>query len=233
MKHSDPAAAGRGRGPGALPATATAHRFADPALLQAALTPPGAAAGTAPDYERLEFLGDRVLALVVADLLFDRFPGEDEGALSLRLVALVRKEALAEVARESGIAGALAPVAGASPSESVLADACEAVIGAHWLDGGHGAAAAFVRRWWQPRMEAEPTPPRDAKTRLQEWAQGRGRPLPEYRILDRSGPDHAPEFLVEARVEDAAPAEGRGATRRAAEMAAASRLLETLEGTGD
>jgi ribonuclease-3 len=153
------------------------------------------ASGNLISYERLEFLGDRVLGLIIAKLLFQRFPAEPEGDLARRLAALVRKETLA----------------GGAENPSVLADACEAVIGALYLDGGLAAAERFVLSYWTPFLEAEDTPPQDAKTALQEWAQGRALPLPAYREVARNGPPHEPHFTVEVRVEGHEPARAQGA----------------------
>ena len=206
------------------------HRFQNPTLLTKALTHPSAAGPRAPSYERLEFLGDRVVGLIVADLLFQRFPLEAEGALARRHAALVRRETLAEVAEalalgEHVIFAKGERAAGTSDNPAILADAMESVIGALFLDGGLTAARGFVVPLWTPLMEADGTPPQDAKTALQEWAQGRGLPLPSYREVDRQGPDHAPLFTVEVAVEGEAPARGRGASKRLAEQAAAEDLL--------
>ncbi len=201
------------------------HDFADPELLSLALTPAGADAGE--NNERLEFLGDRVLGLVVAEMLYDHFPSENEGEISRRFSALVRAETLTEIGRETGIDDALTQVRGAA-NDGTIADAVEAVIAALYRDGGYAVAAEFVRRYWSPRMARAPRPPQDAKTTLQEWSQGRGSGLPEYLELARSGPDHAPEFTVSVSVEGAEPMQDSGASKRAAEQAAAARLLEHL-----
>lgn len=210
------------------------HRFRDTELPRIALTHRSAVGRDHPTYERLEFLGDRVLALVVADMLYDAFPDEDEGALAKRLVALVRRETLAEVAQRLGV-GALIHLsrgeeeAGGHENPAILADVCESLIGAVYRDGGLEAARMFILRHWSPLMEGTETPPKDAKTTLQEWAQGRGLALPSYRQVSRSGPDHAPLFTIEVRVGDFPPQLGEGATKRAAEQIAAERLLERLE----
>lgn len=206
------------------------YRFTQLEILREALTHPGAGPRKGRNYQRLEFLGDRVLGLVVADLLIARFPDDDEGALSRRLVALVRAETLAEIAAEIGLGAFLVLAAGedamgARENPSLLADACEAVIGALYLDGGLAAAAAFIEARWGARLDVA-VPPRDAKTLLQEWAQGRGLALPKYRTLDRAGPDHAPVFQVEVTVVGMPPAVGAGASKQAAEQAAAAMMLE-------
>lgn len=212
------------------------YEFADPALARTALTHRSAVEGNGKTYERLEFLGDRVLALVIADMLFDAFPREDEGALAKRLVALVRRETLADVAARL----ALAPLirlsrgeeeAGGRDNPAILADVCESLIGALYRDGGMEPARAFIERYWSALMEGTAEPPKDAKTSLQEWAQGRGFDLPSYRQIERSGPDHAPQFTIEVSVDDFPPERGEGPTKRSAEQIAAERLLSRLEGT--
>jgi ribonuclease-3 len=210
------------------------HRFGQPELLAAALSHPSLGEKGGSGYERLEFLGDRVLALCVADLLYRRYPAEDEGQLSSRLIALVRREALAGVATDIGLAqhvrvapGALAPTGKAR--ETLLSDACEAVIGALFLDGGLDTARQFVYRHWEARLEAVRPPPLDAKTALQEWLQGRGQPLPVYKVVGQEGPAHAPRFAVTAMAADGRSAVADGPNKRAAEQVAAARLLEMLE----
>ena len=223
---------GRDRTRVAAAAEALDHDFADPALLAEALTHPSARSDR-HSYERLEFLGDRVLGLIVADMLLDGFPAEDEGALAKRLAALVRRQALADVAARLGI-GAFVAVSkgeeetGGRASPALLADALEAMIGAIYRDGGLAAADRFVRRHWTAMMEAADSPPEDAKTRLQEWAQGNARPLPCYTTVGEEGPAHGPVFEVEVRVEGHAPVTGRGRSKRAAEQAAAAALLAAV-----
>ncbi|MEX2009610.1 MAG: ribonuclease III [Dongiaceae bacterium] len=222
-------------------ADALGHRFDRPALLAQALTHPsvasarrrGKGAALATEYERLEFLGDRVLGLVVAELLYRSFPGESEGALAQRLAGLVRQDSLARVAGAIGLAAHLAlsrgeADGGGRDNPSLLADACEAVIGAVYLDGGLAPAARFIGRYWRPLMEAEASPPQDAKTALQEWAQGLGLKLPVYETVARDGPPHAPLFAVELRVEGQPPVVGHGRSKREAERAAAAALLDRL-----
>lgn len=208
------------------------YHIPDPALARSALT--HRSAGGDQTYERLEFLGDRVLALVIADMLYAAFPEEDEGALAKRLVALVRRETLAAVAARLGL-GPLIRLshgeeeAGGRANPAILADVCESLIGAIYLSGGMDAARTFIERHWSDLMEGTAEPPKDAKTSLQEWAQGRGYDLPSYREVSRSGPDHAPVFTIEVSVGDYAPEIGKGATKRAAEQVAAERLLARLE----
>jgi ribonuclease-3 len=214
------------------------HRFETRALLERAVTHPSAAprhGEGSHGYERLEFLGDRVLGLVVADLLLARFPEESEGALGRRLAELVRRETLAEVAGRLGLAGCVRlakgeRAAGERDNPAILADVCEAVLGALYLDGGLGAARAVIEPLWAPLIETAEHPPQDAKTALQEWAQGRGLPLPEYRELSRSGPAHEPIFTVEVSVAGDSSARGEGRSKRLAEQSAAGRLLARLRG---
>ncbi len=214
------------------------HGFARPELLARALTHPSAAnrqGGIDDSYERLEFLGDRVVGLIVADLLLARFPREPEGALAVRHAELVRRETLAEVAGEIGLDDYLRlakgeEAAGERHNPALLADACEAVIGALYLDGGLAVAWAFVERLWGARLEAVARPPQDAKTGLQEWAQARALGLPKYREVGREGPAHEPYFTIEVAVAGEGPARGEGRSKRLAEQAAAARLLARVRG---
>ena len=205
------------------------HQFSRPELLEQALTHPSAAPSTT--YERLEFLGDRVLGLVVADMVFRAFPQESEGPLARRFAALVRRETLVRVA-ESIDLGAHLKVSkaeqGGRASGNLLADATEAVIAALFLDGGYEAARRFVERHWRPLLAEQAEPPQDAKTALQEWAQGHGMVLPAYRLLGSEGPPHDPVFEIEVSLPGHAPAQGRGRSRRAAESAAAAALYQRL-----
>jgi ribonuclease-3 len=209
------------------------YRFKDGAMLDCALTHISALKGArnrAGSYQRLEFLGDHVLGLVISDVLFRAFPKADEGELSRRLADLVRKETCAEIARtiELGAAirlGSSEANAGARKRPAILADVCEALIGAVYLDGGYPAAEALVQRLWQVRIQAKAQPLRDPKTVLQEWAQARGLPTPAYREVARTGPDHDPEFCVAVQLPNFAPAEGSGRSKRAAEQAAAAAML--------
>ena len=210
------------------------HKFADPALLTTAFTHVSAlkaARNRGDSYQRLEFLGDHVLGLIVSDMLYRAFPNADEGELSKRLADLVRKESCADVAKSLGLLddiklGAVGAGAGARLRKSVLGDICEAVIGAIYLDGGYTAAAQFVERNWLERMRKPRRPLRDAKTVLQEWAQGKGLPTPVYREVERTGPHHDPQFRVAVDLPGLAPAEGVGGSKRAAEKVAASVMIE-------
>lgn len=209
------------------------YRFRDSALARTALTHRSAAAQHEETYERLEFLGDRVLALVVADMLYETYPAEAEGALAKRLVALVRRETLADVASKIELAPLIRlsrgeEDAGGRENPAILADVCESLIGAIYRDGGIEPARAFIHDHWTEPMSATVTPPKDAKTTLQEWAQGQGMDLPEYVELSRSGPDHAPLFVIRVTVAGVPPEQGEAPTKRAAEQIAAGRLLRTL-----
>jgi ribonuclease-3 len=210
------------------------HVFEDRALLERALT--HASVGrSAPDNEPLEFLGDRVLALAIAGELHARGPAEDAGALSKRLAALVRREACAEVGSVLGVGPALRlPGAetkrGARGQTRFLADACEAVIGALYLEIGFERARALVLAAWKPLID-RPHDERasNPKSRLQEWAAGGGRGAPRYRLVAREGPDHAPSFTVEVEVEGVGSARALAGSRRAAEKAAALSLLQRAD----
>jgi ribonuclease-3 len=213
------------------------YRFGDATLLTCSLTHISALKGArnrTGSYQRLEFLGDHVLGLVISDMLFRSFPRADEGELSRRLADLVRKETCAEIAGTIDLGAAIKlgsseANAGARKRPAILADVCEALIGAVYLDGGYAAAAALVERLWQERMRATAQPLRDPKTLLQEWAQARGLPTPAYREVARSGPDHSPVFRVAVQLPNFAAAEGSGRSKRAAEQDAAAAML-TREG---
>jgi ribonuclease-3 len=217
------------------------HRFADAALLLSALTHPSVgpaqlrrrAHHPGGAYERLEFLGDRVLGLVVAHMLYEGFAEEDEGALAKRLAGLVRRETVARVAETVGLGGHLILSRGEAESGgrsnlTLLADALEALIGALYLDAGLATAEAFIRRHWAPLLRADAHPPQDPKTALQEWAQGAGLPLPDYSTVASEGPPHNPVFCVEVQVAGFAPARGSGRSKRAAEQAAAEAMLAAV-----
>jgi ribonuclease-3 len=215
------------------------HQFADGALLATALTHVSALKPSrkrGDSYQRLEFLGDHVLGLIVSDMLYRAFPTADEGELSKRLADLVRKESCADVARSLGLVddiklGAVGAGAGARLRKSVLGDICEAVIGAVFLDGGYQSASEFVERNWSERMHKLRRPLRDPKTTLQEWAQGKGLPTPVYREIERTGPHHDPQFRIAVELPGLEPAEGTGGSKRAAEKAAASAMI-AREGVG-
>ena len=206
------------------------HHFEDPTLLLLALTHASAAQKAGKNNERLEFLGDRVLALVLAEHLLDRFPREREGAIAKRHAQLVRREMLAKVARDIDLGTFIIADSGIDgvrtrDQERVLADTMEAVIAAVYLDGGLDVARAFLTTRWEPLLEADHAPPRDPKSSLQEWAQGRGLPLPRYELLSCDGPPHDPDFLVSVAVDGLPAGTARGKTRRQAEQKAASSVL--------
>lgn len=211
------------------------HVFTDPDLLIEALT--HSSRGGRRSYERLEFLGDRVIGLVVAERLLAHFPKEAEGALAKRHAMLVRGETLAGIAR----ALELGPLIKVSPGEAegggqknpaILADVCEATLGALYLDAGLEAVQRVLLPLIDPVIEAAAEPPQDNKTRLQEWAQGRGLPLPRYQNIGRSGPDHEPLFTVSVEVEGLPPTSGEGRSKRIAEQEAAGALLARVSGAG-
>jgi ribonuclease-3 len=179
--------------------------------------------------ERLEFLGDRVLSLAMADLLLRRFPHEREGQLARRHAALVSAKTLGEIAQAIGLRDHLIAYRGAPPATpAILADMLEALLGAIFLDAGFETAAHAVERLWNERLGSQHPAPRPPKTQLQEWAQGRGLALPVYRQVGREGTEHEPVFLVEVKVGTLPPARGRGQTKRDAESAAASLMLDQL-----
>ena len=211
------------------------YTFQDQELLARALTHSSIVTQRHFSNERLEFLGDRVLGLVVADMLLAEFPSEDEGALGYRFAALARRETLERIADAIGfepfIRRELDPnEISARQKSGLLANACEAVIGAIYLDGGFTPAYEFIRSHWLGLLKEDLSPPKDAKTQLQEFVQGKSWPLPKYRIVDQTGPDHAPEFTVEVSIEKHAPAKGIGRSKREAEIAAAVSLILLLNG---
>lgn len=217
------------------------YAFEDLALLQLALTHASIASPTKDGHhsnERLEFLGDRVLGLAIADMLYRVFPDEDEGAMARRHAALVGREALAIVAQSLDLGeyirmsqGELGT--GGSRNLALLANTCEAIIGAIYLDAGLGMAARFVRRSFRPLLDRQTAPPIDAKTELQEWAQGRGIQPPEYREIRRQGPPHAPIFSVEVSVQGMPPSTATGPSKRVAERTAAEALLTSIRARHD
>ena len=202
----------------------------DLSLFQRALTH---SSHTGPTYERLEFLGDRVLGLVIADWLYERHPDDPEGKLSHRLNTLVARTTCADVGRAMGLSsrmklGKQALEDGAFDSDNVLGDVVEALIGALFLDQGLEAARAFIRRHWQAAITGQVTAPRHPKSELQEWAAAHNRRAPVYTVADRSGPDHAPRFRVKVSLGSAGDAEAEGRSKQEAESAAAGALLAIL-----
>ena len=213
-------------------ATKLGHVFKDGSLLERALT--HASANTVCSNERLEFLGDRVLGLVIADRLHRVFPDDPEGALALKLNALVRRETCAAAAEAAGLSehvilAASEAASGGRRKSALIAGVCEAVIAALYLDGSYDVARAFIERYWEPAFASLGNDMRDAKTALQEWAQAR-RAVPVYKLLGRDGPDHAPRFVVEVHITEDEKAVGEGNSKREAEQAAAGALLARLDG---
>ncbi|WP_128254724.1 ribonuclease III [Falsirhodobacter deserti] len=214
--------------------TRLGHDFKRPELLVRALTHSSIASPTRPSNERLEFLGDRVLGLAISDALVRADRHAAEGQLAPRFNALVRKEACADVARETGVGEALKlgrseMMSGGRRKEALLGDAMEAVIAAVYLDAGFEAARDMVLRLWGDRIATAEADARDPKTALQEWAQARGQQPPRYVELGRSGPDHEPVFTVEARLDSGETERADARTKRAAEQAAAKALLARME----
>ncbi len=206
------------------------YQFQKPELLEEALTHVSAPKANGQSYQRLEFLGDRVLGLAVAETLYKTFPNAPEGELSRRLAELVRRESCAEIAIAWDIGPYLKLGAGEAHSgerrnPTILADVCEAIIGAVFLDGGYEAAKGLVERSFKSLLDAPRRPLRDPKSALQEWAQGRGLPPPTYTIAEQTGPDHAPKFRVMVKVTGTETEFGHGTSKRIAEQAAARRLL--------
>ena len=186
--------------------------------------------------ERLEFLGDRVLGLIVAEKLHALYPADAEGALALKFNALARGAACARAASDAGIAehiilASSEKSSGGRDKPAILSGVCEAVIAALYLDGGMDAARAFVTRYWDGMFDELSHDMRDAKTRLQEWAQAKGRDgaAPVYTLKERAGPDHAPRFIVEAKVSGLDAVTGEGGSKRQAEQDAAQKLLNMVD----
>jgi ribonuclease-3 len=208
------------------------HVFADPDVLQTALTH-ASLRGAAQNNERLEFLGDRVLGLAVAALLYERFQDDSEGALAKRHTALVQQGTLAAIARDIGLPDAVRLSeaergAGGARKDAIVADTLEAVIAAVFVDAGFSAAAQVVENLFAAQLLDDAAPPEDPKTSLQEWAQSHSLPLPAYEVIGQSGPDHAPLFRVAVRVDGFAAEEAEAPSKRAAEKIAAAQLLEKI-----
>lgn len=210
------------------------HSFVDQSLLTQALRHASTTDDRTKSNERLEFLGDRVLGLSVAEILYSRFDDEEEGELARRFAGLTSREGLARVAETISLVDFIVTQTVDKETEkrslaSVTADTMEAVLGALYLDGGLDAAKAFIAQQWEPLIGEDLSPPKDAKTGLQEWAQARGLGLPKYVVVDREGPDHAPTFNVQVRVQGYDAKTGQGGSRRSAEQNAAAALLKDLE----
>ncbi len=218
-----------------LPDDILGYRFKNQGLLRLALTHPSLSGRE--NYQRLEFLGDRVLGIVIAEWLYAKFPDDKEGRLNRRLSALVRGETVAEVVRTSGLDRFILMTPGAEQEGTrtkvnVLGDIGEAVIGAIYLDAGLDTARTWILEQWASLLETDARTTKDAKTTLQEWAQARGSILPAYTVLDRSGPDHAPVFTVEVTLENHGSASASGVSKRIAEQQAAHNLLTQLSDGG-
>ncbi len=210
------------------------HVFDDPGLLQRALTHSSLSSPTRTDNQRLEFLGDRVLGLVMAEAVLAADRDAKEGQLAPRFNALVRKETCADVARQIDLGAAMRlgkseMAAGGRRRVALLGDAMEAVIAAVYLDAGFAVAQALVLRLWGDRVATVEEDARDAKTALQEWAQARGMPPPHYEEVARSGPDHAPVFRIRVSLATGQAVEAQAKAKRQAEQAAAKDLLVRLE----
>ncbi len=207
------------------------HSFKDKQLIDKALT--HSSTGRIRNYERLEFLGDRVLGLVVAERLFAQFPDETEGDLAKRFAALVQGDFLAKIAHSIQLGeyiefSAAEREAGGAANANILADVFESLIGAVYLDGGHETARELVLKMFGGSFFEMAKPPQHPKTELQEWAQSQGLPLPQYQIVNQSGPDHAPVFEVCLSVQGYHPVIGAGRSRQLAEKAAALAFLQKL-----
>ncbi len=219
-------------------ATRIGHDFARPENLVRALTHPSIGSANRDNNQRMEFLGDRVLGLVMAEALIAADKSAAEGVLAPRFNALVRKETCADVARAVDLGkvlrlGRSEMKSGGRRKEALLADAMEAVLAAVYLDGGFDAARAVVLRLWGDRITAVDEDARDPKTALQEWAQARGEPPPSYTEIGRDGPDHQPMFQIEVRLSSGPSAHATAGSKRQAEMAAAQALLTQVAGTAD
>jgi ribonuclease-3 len=208
------------------------YAFSDRSLIELALTHASARPSLKPneDNERLEFLGDRVLGLAIAELLTASFPEASEGELARRYNQLVRAETCAEIAQDWELGKLILMSGGEAESggrgkKTILANACEAVLGAVFIDGGYAAARDIVHRFWAAELSGYGLATPDAKSVLQEWAQGRRLSLPRYIEIAREGPDHAPRFTAEVQIDGVAPERGHGANKRAAEQAAALAML--------
>ena len=210
------------------------YRFADPALLVRAVTHSSMSSATRDDNQRLEFLGDRVLGLVMAQAVLEHDRAATEGQLAPRFNALVRKETCADVARQADVGAVLKlgrseMMSGGRRKQALLGDAMEAVIAAVYLDGGFDAARDLILTLWGDRIGRVEADARDAKTALQEWAQARGLQPPRYVEAARTGPDHAPQFTIEAQLDGQSPERATAGSKRQAEQAAAKALLARIE----
>lgn len=212
------------------------YAFKDRVLLKQALRTPGSISKKLMSYERLEFLGDRVLGLIVAELLYNRFTEERQGDLSKRFVALVRQETLVEVAQQIDLIYFVRKIGNIPEKDitpSVLSDVIEALMAAIFLDAGCEKATEIISKFWKPLIERDINPPRDAKTELQEWAQARNLGLPNYQVVAMQGAAHKPHFKVEVSLAKYPAQQGEGGNKRQAEQEAAALLLDYLENPHD
>ena len=212
------------------------YQFRNPDLLKQALRTPGSIAKKLQSYERLEFLGDRVLGLIIAEILYNKFENERQGDLSKRFVALVRQETLVEIAQGIDLiyfVKKIGNIAEKDITPSVLSDVMEALIAAIYLDAGFQKSIEIIGRFWMPIVDRNVRPPRDAKTELQEWAQARGLALPKYNVINTVGEAHRPMFTVEVVLGKHPVKRGEGKNKRQAEQIAAADLLEYLESRDD
>lgn len=216
------------------------YQFTSPGLLKEALTHPSLSRSQqeskegVKNYERLEFLGDSVLGLVISDLLIHAYPNENEGDLARRKAGLICREMLANIASDMELGKYLSMTSGeknlgGKENAANLENALEAVIGALYLDGGIEVAKTFIQTYWGDAMQEMKAPPMDPKTALQEWAQALGKPLPKYVLLKQEGPSHSPIFTIEVRVEGEPPVQAQGTSKRMAERSAAEQMLESVQ----
>ena len=207
------------------------HIFKNHRLLGQAFTHPSAVSGKLHSNQRLEFLGDRVLGMVVADLLYEKYPNENEGALAARFAALVRRDALVRIAQKLSLGDHIIVAKGEEDNggrqnSANLADLCEALIAALFLDGGYEVAARFIIFYWTPLMLENQEPPRDSKSALQEWSQKYHGRLPIYTLISCDGPPHSPCFKIQVKVSDFPSAFGEGQSKQSAEQLAAQTFLD-------
>ncbi|MBI36011.1 MAG: ribonuclease III [Alphaproteobacteria bacterium] len=205
------------------------YRFKNLALLNQAMT--HVSSGVVNN-ERLEFLGDRILGLVIAELLLEKFPHENEGDIGKRYASLVQSETLALIGNRLNLKKYLHAV-GTEINDSIIGDATEALIAAIYLDGGYTVSAEFIKKYWNPLIKLSDMPPQDSKTKLQEMSQAKGLGLPIYRNISREGPDHNPIFQVEVSVKKFGKFVGRGTSKKNAEQEAATQLLQKVKSKSD
>lgn len=212
------------------------HVFKDKSLIETALT--HASSSRSNNYERIEFLGDRVLGLIIAEYLYKHFPKEQEGALAKRLAALVQGSMLAEIAQDIDLGQYIQfseseKAAGGADNMHLLADVFESMIGALYLDAGFEPCRILIEKYWADRFDKMVTPPMHPKTTVQEWAQSQSLPLPLYTIIDQTGPDHAPIFIIELSIEGFESVRAQGKSRQAAEKESAIKFIKQHIKTAD